>query len=434
MAEAQIINDHREDGRLGGLVLTGKSGSIFRNRFMQAVLLSGVFLQIGIWVRNFAVLLFIMDKTNANPIAVSLIYVAEYVPIFLFSFIGGTFADRWRPRKTMIASDLLSALSVFIVLLTVIYGSWQAVFLITFISAILSQFSQPSAMKLFKFYVPVEQLQSAMALFQTLNSIFMIIGPVLGTMIYLKLGINYAIAIMGLAFLLSAGMLTLLPSDPIGESPARGHFWHEMIEGFKYVLGSKVLTIMGEVFMVAGLAVGVIQPLGIFIVTERLGLPKESLQWLLAVNGAAMLVGGGIVAGWANRIAPQKLLMGGSLISAIAVLGVGFSKIWLLTLAFQALSGLVLPSVFVGLNTLILHNTEQEFVGRVNGVLNPLFIGGMVVTISISGWLKTHIALPSIYIISALLLMGATLLCLPLQRKGTPALPSTDELSGSTME
>jgi Major Facilitator Superfamily. len=200
MAEAQMINDHRESGRLGGLVLTGKSGSIFRNRFMQAVLLSGVFLQIGIWVRNFAVLLFIMDKTNANPIAVSLIYVAEYVPIFLFSFIGGTFADRWRPRKTMIASDLLSALSVFIVLLTVIYGSWQAVFLITFISAILSQFSQPSAMKLFKFYVPVEQLQSAMALFQTLNSIFMIIGPVLGTMIYLKLGINYAIAIMGLAF------------------------------------------------------------------------------------------------------------------------------------------------------------------------------------------------------------------------------------------
>jgi|GEM_PF-5630802 hypothetical protein len=130
-------------------------------------------------------------------------------------------------------------------------------------------------------------------------------------------------------------MLTLLPFDPIGEAPAQGHFWHEMIEGFKYVLGNKVLTIMGEVFMVAGLAVGVIQPLGIFIVTERLGLPKESLQWLLAVNGAAMLVGGGVVAGWANRIAPQKLLMGGSLISAIAVLGVGFSKIWLLTLAFS---------------------------------------------------------------------------------------------------
>ncbi|HWP96310.1 MAG TPA: MFS transporter [Syntrophomonadaceae bacterium] len=403
--------------------LANTSVNIFRNRFIQAVLLSGVFLQIGIWVRNFAVLLFVMDKTNANPIAVSLIYLAEYVPIFLFSFIGGTFADRWPPKKTMIASDLLSALSVFIVLLTVIYGNWQAIFLITFISAILSQFSQPSAMKLFKIYVPLEQLQTAMAIFQTSMSIFMIIGPVLGTLVYLKLGINYAITIMGLAFFLSAGMLTLIPPDPIRAACVPTHFLHDLLEGFKYVLGNKVLAVMGEVFLVDGLAVGIIQPMGIFIVTERLGMPKESLQWLLAVNGAAMLLGGGIVAGWANRIAPQRLLIGGIIFSAVSVVGIGFSQTWVLTLAFQSLNGLVMPCVLVGINTLILHNTVEEFVGRVNGVLNPLFIGGMVLTISISGWLKTHVSLLTIYLVSALLFAGGALLCLPLQSKG-PLLPS----------
>lgn len=397
--------------------MSNTSANIFRNRFIQAVLLSGVFLQIGIWVRNFAVLLFVMDKTNANPIAVSLIYVAEYVPIFLFSLIGGTFADRWPPKKTMIISDLLSALSVFVVLATVIYGNWQAVFIITLISAILSQFSQPSSMKLFKIHVPPEQLQAAMAIFQTSISIFMIIGPMLGTLVYLKLGINYAIAIMGLAFLLSAGMLTLIPPDPIREAYTPNHFWHDMAEGFRYVLRSKVLALMGEVFLVAGLAVGIIQPLGIFIVTERLGLPKESLQWMLAVNGAAMLLGGGIVAGWANRIAPQKLLIGGIFISAISVVGIGFSQTWPITLAYQALNGLVMPCVFVGINTLILNNTLEEFVGRVNGVLNPVFIGGMVASISVSGWLKMHISLLSIYSLSALLLVCGSLLCIPLQRK-----------------
>lgn len=398
--------------------MSNSQASIFNNRFIQAVLLSGVFLQIGIWVRNFAVLLFIMDKTNASPIAVSLIYVAEYVPIFLFSFIGGTFADRWRPRRTMITSDLLSALSVFLVLLTIVYGNWQAVFLITFISATLSQFSQPSAMKLFKIHVPIDQLQAAMALFQTSMSIFMIIGPILGTLAYLRLGINFAVAIMGLAFLLSAGMLTLIPGDPVREDYTPAHFWPDMTAGFKYVFSNKVLATMGEVFLVDGLAVGIIQPLGIFIVTERLGMPKESLQWLLAVNGAAMLVGGGVVAGWANKIAPQKLLIGGILISAVSVLGVGFSHIWAVTLAFQALNGLVMPCVFVSINTLILHNTVEEFVGRVSGVLNPVFIGGMVATISISGWMKAHVSLLIIYSISALLLLCGTLLGLPLLNKG----------------
>ena len=91
--------------------------SLFQNTYFRTILLSGALLQIGVWVRNFAILLFVMDQTNNDPYAVSLISVAQFGPIFLFSIIGGTFADRWRPRKTMIICDLLSALSVGAVLL-----------------------------------------------------------------------------------------------------------------------------------------------------------------------------------------------------------------------------------------------------------------------------------------------------------------------------
>lgn len=72
------------------------------NRFVRAILLSGLFLQLGIWVRNFSVLLFVMEQTNEDPFAVSMISVAEFAPIFIFSIIGGTFADRWKPKKTMV--------------------------------------------------------------------------------------------------------------------------------------------------------------------------------------------------------------------------------------------------------------------------------------------------------------------------------------------
>lgn len=147
---------------------TMSMSSFFRNRFVRVIIASSIFLQIGIWVRNFAILLFVMEKTNNNPIAVSLISVAEFAPIFIFSFIGGTFADRWRPKRTMVWCDLLSAISVFAVLLTIIFATWEAVFFVTFISSILSQFSQPSAMKLFKVHVPEEFMQTGMAIFQLL--------------------------------------------------------------------------------------------------------------------------------------------------------------------------------------------------------------------------------------------------------------------------
>jgi Na+/melibiose symporter-like transporter len=78
---------------------------------VQAILISTLFLQTGIWVRNIAVLLYVKKMTNDDTFAVSLISVAEFAPIFVFSFIGRTFADRWRPKRTMAWCDLLSAAS-----------------------------------------------------------------------------------------------------------------------------------------------------------------------------------------------------------------------------------------------------------------------------------------------------------------------------------
>lgn len=394
--------------------MTNSSMSIstfFRNRFVQVIIASSIFLQIGIWVRNFAILLFVMDKTNNNPIAVSLISVAEFAPIFIFSFIGGTFADRWRPKRTMVWCDLLSAISVFAVLLTIIFGTWQGVFFVTFISSILSQFSQPSGMKLFKVHVPEEFLQTGMAIFQTLMSIFMIIGPMLGTIVFQKFGIDVSISIMGIAFLLSASVLTLLPSDEkVERKEAATNFMEELKEGFAYVWQERALTILGSVFATCGLAVGIIQPLGVFLIVERLGLPKENLQILLMVNGAAMFIGGGIIMTISKKIIPQKLLAMGLIVNFISMIGMGLSSSWLVILLFQFFNGFFMPCIQIGINTLILQLTKAEFVGRVNGVLNPMFMGFMVITMSLTGWLKSQFSLSVLYIgAGVLFLLGAML-------------------------
>ncbi|WP_297426675.1 MFS transporter [Clostridium sp.] len=385
--------------------------TFFKNRFVQVIMISSVFLQIGIWVRNFAILLFVMDKTNNNPVAVSLISVAEFAPIFIFSFIGGTFADRWRPKRTMVWCDLLSSVSVFAVLLTIIFATWEAVFFVTFISSILSQFSQPSAMKLFKLHVPEEFLQTGMAIFQTLLSIFMIIGPALGTIVYQKLGIDIAISIMGIAFFFSASVLTFLPADQkIEKENLDTNFLEELKEGFSYVWQERALTILGTVFAAAGLAVGIIQPLGVFIIVERLGLPKENLQLLLMINGAAMFIGGGLIMTVSKKIAPQKLLGIGLLVNAISMVGIGLSSSWAIILLFQFLTGFFMPCIQIGINTLILQLTKAEFVGRVNGVLNPMFMGFMVITMSITGWLKSQFSLTILYIAAGLLFLVGALL------------------------
>jgi DHA3 family macrolide efflux protein-like MFS transporter len=253
--------------------------SFFANRFIQSILLSGLLLQMGIWIRNFAILLFVTEQTDKDPVAISLISVAEFGPIFLFSFIGGAFADRWRPKLTMVVCDLLSALSVFVVLFALIYGGWEAIFFATLVSSILSQFSQPSGMKLFKVHVPESQMQMGMSMYQTIMAMFMVLGPMLGTLIYFKFGINTAIAIMGTCFLLSAAVLMFLPPDKKSEAnKSTTSLGQEMKMGFRYVLSNKIFVYMGSFFLAAGLGMGLVNPLGIFLVTENLGLTSESLQ------------------------------------------------------------------------------------------------------------------------------------------------------------
>jgi DHA3 family macrolide efflux protein-like MFS transporter len=390
--------------------------SLLRNRFIQTIMTAGLFIQVGIWVRNFAILLFVTEKTNGDALAVSLISVAEFAPIFIFSFIGGTFADRWQPKRTMVWCDLLSAISIFIILIALLFGTWKAVFLATFVSAILSQFSQPSGMKLFKVHVPGEQMQAGMSLFQTMMAIFMIIGPILGTFVFQQFGIYISMAVVGIAFLLSALTLTLLPPDRMEKKDeSETSLWHEMKLGFQYVWSRKILVTLGGGFMAAGLGLGLIHPLAIFLVTERLGLEEDYLQWLFTAHGAAMIIGGTVTMVFSNRVAPHILLMLGMGSMAVGIFVMGWSTIFWLTLMAEFIIGLFMPALH-GINTIILNNTNETFVGRVNGILTPLFMGSMVITMSLAGLLKKQFSLFTIYEASAALFVIGILVMLPMFR------------------
>ncbi|CQR56002.1 hypothetical protein PRIO_3599 [Paenibacillus riograndensis SBR5] len=54
---------------------------------------------------------------------------------------------------------------------------------------------------------------------------------------------------------------------------------------------------------------------------------------------------------------------------------VGYSTSVPVTLTVQFLNGLVFPYIHIGISTMILKWSHTSIVGRVNGVLNPMFVG-----------------------------------------------------------
>lgn len=401
---------------------------MLRNRYVRTIMMSRVLLQLGVWVRNFAILLYVTEITRNDPYYVSLISVVEYGPIFLFAIIGGTFADRWPPKRTMMISDALSACSVFVVLLVVMSGSWKALLLATLASAILSQFSQPSAMKLFKQHVPEAELQGVMAMFQSMTAFFMVIGPVIGTFIYSHYGIEISLAVMIGLFLASSLILGLLPPDqPKQAGQAQSGILADMKSGLDYVRLSPVLKNLGAAFAFAGLAAGLIQPLGIFVIIENLGRDRSFLQWIMVANGASMLLGGILIMSRGKAVKPQTMLSLGLLVSAAGTAGVGWSHHTVLTVVLQTLTGFFYPCIHIGINTLLLRHTEAAFMGRVGGIMGPMFMGFMVIGMSAAGYLKGIFNLVVVFTGSGLLFLTAMLILLPLVRAkdaGRPSLKS----------
>ncbi|MFK7691962.1 MFS transporter [Paenibacillus sp. HJGM_3] len=385
------------------------------NRYVKTIMFSRVLLQLGVWIRNFAVLLYVTEKTNNSSFYVSLISVVEYAPIFLFALIGGTLADRWQPKRTMVGSDLLSAVSVLIVLLVLTGGNWYALLFGTLVSASLSQFSQPSAMKLYKQHVPGEQLPGVMAMSQSLLAIFMVFGPMIGTFIFIQYGIHVSLILTFAFFLGSAGVLSLLPRDESEpDSMGKGSFMNEMKAGIRYLVNNRSLRTLSTSFAAAGLAAGIIQPLAIFIVMEKLGQDKAFLQWVMMANGAAMLIGGAAIMGIAKKIQPQLLLAIGLLVSAVCTVAVGMSTNVVLSLSLQVISGLFYPCVQVGIQTLIMRNTEPAYMGRVGGAITPIFMGMMVIGMSLAGFAKDAFSLEAVYAFSGGMLVVGALLLIPI--------------------
>lgn len=356
---------------------------LIKNRVFVTILVTDIIQQMAIWIRNIAIMFFIMDLTNKDPLAISALNFIEYLPMFLLTFVGGIIADRYNPKKIMFFGDLFSFISFIILGVVISKGYIGAIFLVVLVSASVTQFSYPSSQKYFKEYVDEDSIDKAIGISQLLSSGFFVIGPFIGSQFYFNFGIDKTLMIISVLFLISIALILTLPNKNFEKIKSSG-FIEDIGLTFKYLNEKEILKLLTKMFFVVSFAMGIANNLDIFLVTDRLGLSEEFYQFFSGIAGVGVIVGGGIylLVSRHMNIKVLYILIG---VFSITVFFEGYSTNAVLTMTLQFIDN-VLGGILSGyVMTLITKVTDQGYLGKVNGVTSTLMTFGIMVGTIFSG-------------------------------------------------
>jgi MFS family permease len=330
-----------------------------------------------------------------SPLAVSGIFLAMSVPTLVAGPIAGVFADRWEKKRTLLRMDAARALLVFLLLLLALWPfsglpGWQLAGIYGSVAGmnICTQFFTPARFSLLGQLVARPQLARASGLSQTTNSLATVIGPSLATLLFFAAGLTWALLLNALSFVASFCFILLIhpPRAADAQPPARP-FWHELAEGARFCVRSRVLVTLLIVGTLITLGSGALNALGVFFVTQNLHTPAQGYGFLNSAYGVGAIAGALLAGLLAQRVGIVRTFWLSLLLAGLALLCYARLSSLAPALVVVLLIGLLISAVNVVVAPLVLHTTPPELVGRVSSVLGLVLSLAAALSFSLAGLL-----------------------------------------------
>ncbi|WP_173222487.1 MFS transporter [Paenibacillus alba] len=381
-----------------------------RNPLFRKYWISTWLSELGDWLRNMALMYAVLDLFHKSSVAMSYIMFVEYAPIFLFAPLVGVFADRWNRKRTIIAANWYRAGMVMLLLEAVWFGPSWVIFLGAFLSAVGTLFFRAPGNAYTMQFVPEEDRKTAASLRQISSSVMILIGPVVGTSIYMFLGVQWSFLITILLFVISAVLIKTILTSEIIERKGLSIYsvWSDLLTGIRYAFKHTTVRPILISAMFVGFGAGLIQVLEIFIITDFLELPQTIIAVLGSIQGGGMLVSAFLVQ--RSKLSADQLITYGMIVMGI---GLGLMVLYP-NLAITAAGILVFSlgqiSLNVGIATLMQTKVQYTYQGRVQMTFHSALMGALTVALLVSGWMYQFIPLRALVISGGVIIILGGLL------------------------
>ncbi|MFZ5993699.1 MAG: MFS transporter [Thermodesulfobacteriota bacterium] len=346
---------------------------------------------IGSWMQSVAQGWLVLQLSN-SAFALGLVGTFGYLPTMLFSFWGGSVADRKSKRRIVLATQTVAmclAFSLAFLVTLDLIKTWQVV-LLAFSMGTVMAFDLPARQSFLIELVGREDLTNAIGLNSSIFNAARLIGPGIAGFVIAYFGVEICFLINGLSFL--AVIVSLLRMRNVQQTNMVGFKKRDSIKDMAYYIhGQKeilMLLLLVATFSVFVLPYTVLLPI---FARDILKVGPKGLGFLFSAMGLGALIGAIIVATIAGQRNKLLYLWSNALLFGAFILGFSLCNRYYLALFLLFLAGMTMVGFLTTANAYVQLNVSDDRRGRIMGLYSIVFLGMMPLGSMLSGSLSQYI-------------------------------------------
>jgi MFS family permease len=336
---------------------------------------------IGTWMQRIGVGWLAWELSHSGAV-LGLVALADLAPTVVIGPFGGALADRVdRRRLMMIAQSLIMAQALTLYALTAAgqIEVWSLLAL-TLLGGVVIGFNQPARLAFVPSLVPRDHLNTAVAINSIVFNGARFVGPAVAGVVIVQAGIAWVFAINALtfvAFLLALANIHLAPPRRPAARPRS--MLAAVVDGVRYTWAHPAIGPILLLHAVLSVCARPFVELMPGFAAEVFGRGAPGLAILSSTVGVGAVAGGLWLAQRRTEAELVPIVLGHSLLIALAVLAFALTAWFPLAVAAATLAGLAMVVAGVGTQTVIQTTVDEAMRGRVLSLFGLIFRGGPAV-------------------------------------------------------
>ncbi|NEU31726.1 MFS transporter [bacterium LRH843] len=370
--------------------------------------------------------------TTESGLMMTLFIICGFIPTFLLSPVAGVWADRYNRKILIILADGFIAFATLILAILFIMGFDEIwlLFVMAAVRAFGTGIQMPAVGAILPQIVPKDKLTKVNGVNGSIQAIIMFVSPMVSAALLglTTLEIIFFIDVITAAIAIVTFLALKISIHEKAAEKQTTSYFSDFKQGLQYVNNHEFLKkffLFFAVFFVLMAPAAFLTPLQ---VTRSFGDDVWRLSAIEIAFSVGMMVGGGIIAYWGGFQNKIKTLGFASVIMGVCTFALGMVPVFWLYLGFMVLFGVAMPIFNTPATVLLQEKVEEEYLGRVFGVMGMISTSmmplGMLIFGPIADFIKIEWLLlgTGVFIIILAIFLGRNKVLI---EAGKPALEET---------